>query len=239
MRTRHARSQDDTLEAEVIECSHIPLREDASDITKAMALLIESETSYYHELFGLILADMEVHAFQDIPSVNSNHTFHLQARYNKFDMLRNIDLYSHTMHVFVETLPLISNMPEKLRAIQMILALVHDFGKCPAIVVEVDAQARTPHNAVSADYFEKLANRARHELGCAISDDLTRFIMQILRNHHPKPQGSKESKPDGDQPEVLHTSLLNRADFAARDHEISLIMSPTKIEGGMSSARIS
>ena len=195
------------------------------EVIRAVASMIQHSTSYYPELFAMILDDMETLGFAQTPSVRSQFDVHIKERYNKHEMLLKIDLFSHTMHVTKETFPLIISLTDKFRAIQLLMALMHDFGKSYEVITIVGAKNSSPHDMVSATYFEKIASDARHNHGCNITKETIDAIAHLLRHHHQAHRMSDKGPyaPKVEPVKSVHLDILNKADFLARDYEISLI----------------
>jgi hypothetical protein len=180
--------------------------------------IVMSSTNKYHNLFAQLFIDMSKAEFKKTESVSQSFDVHLLSYNNRYKLLTEIDLYSHTMNVVVETIKITKDIPQDTKNIAILLALLHDFGKSKLISDEYrfEAKAKGKHHIISANYAkytmqsEKLSYLSKEE----ITNELIELVYEVLRNHHEENIVNKN----------IFFKLLEKADANAREIELNGIL---------------
>lgn len=169
--------------------------------------------------------DMDRFKFKTAPSVSANQrdNENLRSKYapSEFDMLRKVNLYDHTLHVFENIIVEIESREVYNSGIIMLACLLHDFGKsqeirkkvAPDSVAENASQFRQ-HPEVSGTYvkdylYEKVKNVLDENKEDSSIRKTIDTISEIVINHHQKNNAW-----------VKKLELINRADWKARENEL-------------------
>ena len=180
--------------------------------------IVISSTNKYHYLFAQLFIEMNRAEFKKTESVNKSYDTHLISYNNRYKLLSQVDLYSHTMNVVVETIKITMDIPQDTRNIAILLALLHDFGKSKLISDEFKFENKNDakHHVISANYAkyimqnEKLSYLSKEE----ITNDLIELVNFILRNHHEEKIENKN----------IFFKILEQADANAREIELNGIL---------------
>jgi len=180
-------------------------------------VLILNVTENFNKLFKKIFIDMDNCQFKKTPSVNSSYDKELIAHNSRYELLKEVNLYNHTINVVIETIKLTNELPQNVRDIAIILALLHDFGKNDKIIktYNLGDDGRKHHHRISAYYAKHTMQDAMigsHSTNI-ITDELVEMIYKVLRMHH-----------DSDKEKNLFLDLLIKADMNAREIELKGIL---------------
>lgn len=186
-------------------------------LQKKVSLLTKE---HYFHTFNELFSDLEKIRIERSKSVNSKYKSYNKEHHidNALDSLeKHITLYEHTKNVINCAIDCTSNKPDVIKAIVILLALVHDFGKSPLIVSEViknnsDIYTNSRHDIISSYYLKKVLLKNKENDNLEI-DHIT-FLCHALKNQH------SENSIDN---EILE--LFYKADSLARDYELSIINS--------------
>jgi putative nucleotidyltransferase with HDIG domain len=167
-------------------------------------------TKNYKYLFRQIFIDFDRYEIKKNKSVNSNYDKALLEYDNRYTILSQVDLYSHTMNVVIKMLELTQELNSKTRDICILLALLHDVGKANLIRKEHKQQDdnEDKHHRISANYAKAIMQERLFAYDEEINEDLINLVYDCLYHHH-----------DDIEEYSLFLDLLKRADFAARDSE--------------------
>lgn len=186
----------------------------------ALEVVLQNTTKFHH-LFTQIFIEMNRCKFKKTSSVSKEYDKHLFERNNRYKMLSDINLYSHTMNVIVEMIKITQNIPQETKNIAILLALLHDFGKNKYIATEyqLEIKNKEKHHLISANYakFIMQDERQSYKSKNEITDDLIKLVYEVLRSHHEKMV----------EPNIFY-KLLIKADFNARDIELEGILLKNK-----------
>jgi HD-GYP domain-containing protein (c-di-GMP phosphodiesterase class II) len=181
--------------------------------------IVLGATKKYHHLFKTIFLDFDAYKLKKSDSVHQKYDTHLLSYNNRYKLLSEIDLYTHTINVVVEMIKLTKQLelPQDTIDIAILLALLHDVGKNSKISGEYQFEAanKGKHHIISANYSkhtmynEKMSYKSKNE----ISDELIELIVDVLRNHH-------EEKVNKN----LFLELLIKADTNVRVNELNGVL---------------
>lgn len=167
----------------------------------------------------MILEDMNLYQFQNYSSVNKIYDQHLKA-YTSYELLSQVTLLDHTYHVAVEAIELTKSYPQTFRSIVILLALLHDFGKCIQIEKEYQRDENEPHHFISANYAKEKLQKYIFT-NKEINGELIVTLFENLRNHH----STVAAKPNS------FLDFLRKADYKAREKEIAYILKRSRCDG--------
>lgn len=181
-------------------------------------LLLTKE--HYLHTFNELFCDLEKIKIEKSKSVNSKYKSYNNALQidNALDSLeKHITLYEHTKNVIKCAITCTSDKPDVIKAIVILLSLVHDFGKSKIIITDViknnsDIYTNTRHDIISSYYLKKVLLKNKEYDNLEI--DHISFLCHALKNQH------SENSIDN---EILE--LFYKADALARDYELSTINS--------------
>lgn len=169
----------------------------------------------FKELFLVLLNAMEKYEFSKFPSVAFSYEAIYKEYKNRYDLLKEVDLLTHTINVFELSLEQEKKLPSQIREEITILALVHDFGKCDHIKNIFKVMEDETHNQISANFLK----RAMMDIGC-FDTDITRMV-ETIKNHHKLPDS--QSNINSDRTVSYFINSLNEIDHKAREKELELL----------------
>ncbi|RDU66452.1 hypothetical protein [Helicobacter equorum] len=180
-------------------------------------------------LIAYLMRDMEFCNFESSSSVPSIYETQYIRYKNRYDKLRDINLLSHTIRVFIKALELETNMPDRFMEQIALLTLAHDFGKNKKIYSLVASEgSREAHNHISALYLKIVMQRIQN-----YSDEFINSMCDSIYNHHSNNRIQQIAVPNSTygQKEDLSLSFvenefikyLNICDHAARTEELRII----------------
>ena len=168
------------------------------------------------DLFIVLLQTMDKYQFDKHPSVAFVYESIYKENKNRYDKLKQITLLTHTVNVFNISLKQNLSLPEQIREEITILALAHDFGKCPDIKKIFSSTDNEPHNHISAEFIKRvLYNLGTFDMG------LIDRLYYTIRNHHKKEVTSQQVITDEHNDYFI--KALNDIDYKARDLELNLL----------------
>ena len=179
------------------------------------------------DLFIALLQTIDKYEFQKHSSVAFAYESFYKEHKNRYDLLKQINLLTHTINVFnISLKEQDRSLPEQIREEVSILAIAHDFGKCADIKKIFSSTEAQPHNHISAEFLRRLM----HNLGSFDRSQVDR-LCHTIHNHHK----SKDDKTQGQESESLSffINALNAVDHKAREFELDLLKDKnfTKKEG--------
>lgn len=179
--------------------------------------LVVKATSNYHTLFSRLFSDMDKFNFKSTQSVSSSYDKHLLEYNNRFDLLKEINLLSHTMNVVIETIKLTTEekLPQNIKDIAILLAVLHDFGKNEKVSKEFQFEKdnKERHDKISANYAKYTMQEESLGHNSSITKDLISMVYTTLREHH---ETEKEKN--------MFLDLLFTADINARENELQGVL---------------
>lgn len=196
------------------------IKDHIKDLEYQTALeLIVNSTDNFHPLFKKIFLDMAEYKFKDSASVNAAYDKHLIEYNNRYKLLSKINLFSHTINVVIETIKLTKDLPNNLRDIAILLALLHDVGKNSTIAKEFCYEERNKeaHHKISANYAKHILYDEKLNQDSTVSKDLIDNIYSTLRSHH-----------ETDRENSIFLDILIQADMNARELELFGILKNEK-----------
>lgn len=150
--------------------------------------------------------------FQFTSSVGQRTVWASVSEQNSYDLLREIDLYDHTLRV-VENCLNDPRVEENQRPIVGLFALLHDTGKSQNLCDYFGIEYGDGHERASAEFIEIILHDTPYqELG-------VRFAQDLMQLHRAKNEGGGYKKLS------FFGASLHRADALAREQELR------KIEG--------
>lgn len=161
------------------------------------------------ELFRI----MKKHEFHKSSSVDSVYDIHWKNKYDRssFSMLGEINLYSHTIDVMLETIfKYEDKLPERNLSTLLLIAQLHDFGKNYQISQKFKSEDHKEHEDISAEFVESFLNR-NQKIQKEIGKEIIKVVYDSVKNHH------------NTSVETIWLKEFREADFAARDKELKLI----------------
>ncbi|MBE0491043.1 MAG: HD domain-containing protein [Sulfurospirillum sp.] len=93
------------------------------------------------ELFD-VMVDMEFEKISSVP----NHV-PTNSEKNTCNIRAKVNLFNHTINIMTEAIDICEHEPSATRDIVILLALLHDFGKCAKLVETYSLSNATPHEA--------------------------------------------------------------------------------------------
>lgn len=117
-----------------------------------------------------------------------------------YDLLAKINLYNHTINCAVCAIDISKNQPQAIRDIIIVIALLHDFGKCQTILSQYD-HVNENHEKISARFSENLL------LDFDVSDELKQVIFSTLFDYH---------TADKDKEKTIYAPIVIQADIKSR-----------------------
>lgn len=179
--------------------------------------VLQLTKEHYLHSFNELFCDLEKIKIEKSKSVNSKYKSYNRLQIdNALDSLeKHITLYEHTKNVIKCAITCTNDKPDVIKAIVILLALVHDFGKSKIIETDViknnsDIYTNTRHDIVSSYYLKKVLLKNKEYDNLEL-EHIT-FLCHALKNQH------SENSIDN---EILE--LFYKADALARDYELSKI----------------
>ncbi|PCI30910.1 MAG: hypothetical protein COB67_00200 [SAR324 cluster bacterium] len=185
---------------------------------ESLSKFINNYTSFYLPYINHLIEEIERYSFFQYPSVNSTFHEHLLSITTNYQLLSKINLESHTLNVVYETAKMSRELPSQIKSINIILALLHDFGKCNEIKKDLK-EKKEKHWKISAEY----ASRTMMHFDIPLPIRLK--IVQILTYHHDSPLNNFSDEAKNIQ-KIKNDDLflhLCHADSSARENEIHAI----------------
>lgn len=192
-----------------LEKQHEPIRlenktEKANGIIEASQIYVLSKIKN-NELLDVatkICSLMHEYKFKEISSVPRNTKLYGEHfSTTDYETLSMINLYNHTINCAICSIDICKNEPQLIRDIVLIIALLHDFGKAPAIQ-NVFGDKNEDHEKVSAKFAKDLLDDFDD-----IPSELKETIFITLFNYHSE---------DKNKQTTIYLPLVIRADVAAR-----------------------
>lgn len=115
-------------------------------------------TPLLNELIIFFLKNVEDFEFSNFSSVPKKFSAQHRTTKNRYEELGKVSLLDHTLRVFVIACQKNKNLSDKVAEEVVLLALLHDFGKCEKVKELTFFQADETHNQVSAKYLSLIMN---------------------------------------------------------------------------------
>ena len=193
-----------------------------NDYDIGLKFVLASSKNFF-SLFRQAFIDMDKYVFKSSPSVNSMYDKELISVNSRFELLKEVNLYAHTMNVIVETIKITDKLPQNVKDIAIIFALFHDFGKNINLLKEFnyDEKGKEQHHKVSANYAKHIMQDEMVDTknNNTMTKDLIEMVYLVLGMHH-----EKDRKPN------LFLNILIEADINARENELRGILLQRKIK---------
>ena len=133
-----------------------------------------------------------------------------------------INLYDHTLNCVLEMRKILfsseSHTPNEAIAICLIIAILHDFGKCPSIERDFKTDVHYKHHKTSAMFAKDFLQTYRKK---GLNDEIIDLVTNVIFVHH-----------DLDAKQNIFLKILKQADSKAREIEMSYIASYLKHKNG-------
>ena len=179
-----------------------------------------------HDLFG----SMYHLDFRRTSSVNID--IEEDRRDKDYDLCQNIDLFTHSHGVYenMYTLCKQKKYPQHYIDYFLVIALTHDFGKCPRIYkhyesrVKKDSKEVVKHQFISALYVRDFLvsyNERQTDSRFKLQERDIDMVAKTLNNHH-------ANKPADEVLELI--DMLNQAEYMTRQQEIATILKAQKAQ---------
>lgn len=150
--------------------------------------------------------------FYKTKSVNKEYDIHLKNNFSNYDLLEKIDLFTHTLNVAYEAA--IDNKPKNIKSINILLALLHDFGKNQKIKNIYDkSNKKITHEKISAFFIEEFFADQVFEGNGEINKDLLKILSQTIKVQHSSFVATNNS----------YLYNLRKYDKAAREKELLML----------------
>ena len=203
---KHVKGRKQSIDAVISLLENVDLKD------KVLLQALEAYRKSYPQpellhLFLFLIKDIEIKNFKHCSSIPKKFESIYTEYKNQYDLLTSVNLFSHTIHCFFLSLEHAKKLPSVIREEISILALAHDFGKCPDIVKVFARNQRERHNEVSANYLEGICRALK------IPENISERMVTTLRQHH------------GDEGSTLFIKNLNEIDRSARAKEMAMITS--------------
>jgi len=188
-----------------------------NDNSSSVAQYIVKKTPSFKKTIKSVLNLMNEYEFESTPSVDKNYNIYLKNHFTNYDLLYEIDLFSHTTNVAYEILKL--NKQGNTAGINVLNALFHDFGKSPHIKKFVPGSAKMPHEKISAKFAEEYLQREAFNGNREITKEVINSIVKTINMQH---------SPVKVKDDFLRDLII--ADKNARTQEIAYVQKYLKIE---------
>ncbi|WP_181882630.1 HD domain-containing protein [Helicobacter sp. MIT 00-7814] len=165
-------------------------------------------------LIGYLLKDMERLNFEKTSSIPQKFEPQYTKYQSRYDKLKTINLLSHTVRVFLISLEINKNVPDRFAEQVSLLALVHDFGKSQKVFDFVGESNNEKHNHTSAKYLNAVMDSMNE-----YSNDFIASMCDAIYFHH---SANADMKPE-DVIENEFIRMLNQCDRTAREQELRAI----------------
>jgi hypothetical protein len=178
----------------------------------------------YRHTFIDIFNDLEIIKNENSKSVNNrikNYSKNDDFK-NTLDILEeNITLYQHTKNVINFSISCTEDSPDVIKAIVILFALTHDFGKSKYILNDVirnnsNIYSNTRHDIVSSYYLKKIL--IKNQNFDMLEKSHIEFLCNVLENQHSDSNVNNE---------ILE--LFYKADSLAREYELNSINNKEEI----------
>ncbi len=206
----------------IIQEGNLRILNEQSKIMKQEELSADVEyllnfVNNHKDLVLEIIKEMDNYAFKNLPSLNEKNFISFGGDSSRYFILQDeIKLYPHTLNVAIQMADMLSESehPNNIIEIGILLALFHDFGKCPQIALNFYEEKNESHEKISANFAKHFltAYNKRNPKG-AISEEVIQTVYQTIYNHH---------NPVIIQKGIFLTMLI-KADRNARDFELRMV----------------
>ena len=178
------------------------------------------EVPIFFDLFIALIGQIEYYGFEKYSSVGKKYDINTNINQNQYDLLSRVNLFTHTINCFCLSLEQSTNIPSETREEITILALAHDYGKCPMIFKEFARNTKDPHNYVSAEFLRSVCIDL--EIDMSVRDRM----VDVIRKHH--------NTGDDQDNNSFFIQQLNEIDIEARKSELEKIYQGERVLGGKS-----
>ena len=173
--------------------------------------LIVSKTIYKKTTME-ILNIMKEYNFLESISVNKKYDIHLKNILNNYDLLGQVNLFAHTLNVAYEALQ--DNKLINIKSVNILLALLHDFGKNNKIRSEYNKTNKNlSHEKISAMFVEEFFANQIFNGNKEINSELVTILTQTIDVQHSLLTAQKNT--------FLYN--LRKYDKLAREKELLLV----------------
>jgi len=138
---------------ETVQKDNLLIEHKDEDIKDNIALHIIKQAPSFKKTIKKIIGLMNEFNFKGTPSVDRAYDIQHKNRTNNYDLLfHNMDLYAHTLHVAYEILQF--SRKGNTGGINILIALLHDFGKSHKVIEMYSDIASLSHEKISAKFAE-------------------------------------------------------------------------------------
>ena len=173
-----------------------------------------------------VIEEMKKYSFKDVHSLNKETFNSYGVDSTRYHILHHkINLYVHTFNVAMQMVDMLveSEHPATIIEICVLLALFHDFGKCPQIALNFTENSGEGHEKISANFAKHFLTSYLHSNPKTnINDEIIQVIYSCLYNHH---------NPIADKSVFLN--MLIKADRNARDLELRMVKMKKASDAGI------
>ncbi len=165
-----------------------------------------------------IFETIKKYDFKKTSSVNKKYDIYLKNNFINYDILENIDLLTHTLNVAYEAS--IDDKPKNIKSVNILLALLHDFGKNLFIVNTYNKTNKVlAHEKISAMFVEEFFTDQFFSGNKEINSNLIKILVETIKVQHSSILASKNS----------YLYNLRKYDKEAREKEILLIKNKQRV----------
>ena len=192
--------------------SNIPILEDETKYSKDPTKNFILMKTNYKKTTKSIFSIMDEYKFEKSKSVAKQYDVHLKNNFTNYDLLEKIDLYTHTLNVCYEAA--IDDKPNNIKSINILLALLHDFGKNSKIKNVYNSSNKTlSHEKISAMFVKEFFTDQIFQGNGEITKDLIKTISQTIKVQHSSYVAANNS----------YLYNLRKYDKNAREKEIEML----------------
>ncbi len=185
--------------------------DEENDFNNIVEKFITSKTIYKKttkSLFEII----KKYDFIKTSSVNKKYDIYLKNNFTNYDILENIDLLTHTLNVAYEAS--VDDKPKNIKSVNILLALLHDFGKNINIIKNYNKTNKLlSHEKISSIFAEEFFTDQIFDGNKEINSNLVKTLVETIKVQHSSVIASRNS----------YLYNLRKYDKEAREKEILLI----------------
>ncbi|WP_152182880.1 HD domain-containing protein [Sulfurimonas indica] len=160
----------------------VPLIENEKEELLDVVQYIIKRTPSFKKTIKNILNLMIEYDFANTPSVDKNYDIYLKKTFSNYDLLYEIDLFTHSTNVAYETLKL--SKQGNTAGINVMCALLHDFGKSLAVKRLVHNSAKMSHEKISAKFLQDYLSSEALNGNREITKDVVDTVYQTINVQH-------------------------------------------------------
>ena len=160
----------------------VPLLENEKKELLDIAQYIIKKTPSFKKTIKNILNLMIEYDFANTPSVDKNYDVYLKKTFSNYDLLYEIDLFTHSTNVAYEILKF--SKQGNTTGINVMCALLHDFGKSLTVKRQVHNSAKMSHEKISAKFLQEYLSSEALNGNREITKEVINTIYQTINVQH-------------------------------------------------------